>query len=119
MIRADSLLRSFPEINPKKIGLTGISWGGTIVSAVAGIDERFAFVIPVYGGGYIRQHEMTDAQYREYLMKWDPSAHLPFAKMPIFWVSGFNEPVFPLNMFSKSAESAGGTSTLCIRAFLP
>lgn len=119
VIRADSLLRSFPEINPKKIGLTGISWGGTIVSAVAGIDERFAFVIPVYGGGYIRQHEMTDAQYREYLMKWDPSAHLPFAKMPIFWVSGFNEPVFPLNMFSKSAENAGGTSTLCIRAFLP
>lgn len=47
VIRAHSLLRSFPEINPKKIGLTGISWGGTIVSTVAGVDDRFAFVIPV------------------------------------------------------------------------
>ncbi len=28
VIRANSLLCSFPEINPKKIGLTGISWGG-------------------------------------------------------------------------------------------
>lgn len=118
VVRANSLLRSFPEINPNKIGLTGISWGGTIVSAVAGVDARFAFVIPVYGGGYIRRHEMTDEQYRTYLAKWDPSAHLPYAKMPMLWVSGFNEPVFPLDMFSKSAATAGGTSTLCIRPFL-
>ena len=119
VIRANSLLRSFPEINQKKIGLTGISWGGTIVSTVAGVDPRFAFVVPVYGGGYIHKHEMTPDQYREYLAKWDPSAHLPYAKMPMLWVSGFNEPVFPLNLFSKSAETAGGTSTLCIRPFLP
>jgi len=119
VIRANSLLRSFPEINPEKIGLTGISWGGTIVSATAGVDPRFAFVIPVYGGGYIHKHEMTPEQYREYLAKWDPSAHLPYAKMPMLWVSGFNEPVFPLNLFSRSAETAKGTSTLCIRPFLP
>ena len=119
VIRANSLLRSFPEINPKKIGLTGISWGGTIVSAVAGIDPRFAFVIPVYGGGFIHKHDMTPEQYQTYLTKWDPSAHLPYAKMPMLWVNGVNENVFPLNMFSKSAETAGGTSTLCIRPFLP
>jgi len=119
VIRANSLLRSFPEINPKKIGLTGISWGGTIASAVAGVDSRLAFVIPVYGGGYIHKHDMTPEQYREYLAKWDPSAHLPYAKMPMLWVNGANENVFPLTTFSKSAETAGGTSTLCIRPFLP
>lgn len=119
VIRANSLLRSFPEINQKKIGLTGISWGGTIVSSVAGVDPRFAFVVPVYGGGFIHKHEMTPDQYLEYLAKWDPSAHLPYAKMPMLWVSGFNEPVFPLNGFSKSAETAAGTSHLCIRPFLP
>ena len=118
VIRANSLLRSLREINTKKIGLTGISWGGTIVSAVAGVDSRFAFVVPVYGGGYIHKHDMTPDQYREYLSKWDPSAHLPYAKMPMLWVSGFNEPVFPLDLFSKSAGRAGGTSILCIRPFL-
>ena len=119
VIRANSLLRSSPEINKEKIGLTGISWGGTVVSAVAGVDSRFAFVIPVYGGGYIHKHEMTPEQFREYNTKWDPSAHLPYAKMPMLWVSGFNEPVFPLNLFSKSSGTAGGTSILCIRPFLP
>ena len=119
VIRANSLLRSSPDINPKKIGLTGISWGGTIVSTVAGVDSRFAFVIPVYGGGFIHKHEMTAKQYREYLAKWDPSAHLPHAKMPMLWVNGVNEPVFPLDGFSKSAALAGGSSSLCVRPFLP
>ena len=116
---ANSLLRSFPEINKKKIGLTGISWGGTIVATVAGVDPRFAFVIPVYGCGYIRRHEMSDAQYKEYLAKWDPSAHLPYAKMPIFWVIGLNEPVFPLGDFCRSAALPKGPSVVLLRGFLP
>lgn len=119
VIRANSLLRSFREINKDKIGLTGISWGGTIVSTVAGVDSRFIFVIPVYGGGYIHKHDMTPAQYKEYLAKWDPSAHLPYAKMPMLWVNGAGEPVFPFDGFSKSAALTNGKSTLCIRPFLP
>ncbi|MBJ06760.1 MAG: hypothetical protein CMO40_06550 [Verrucomicrobiaceae bacterium] len=119
VIRANSLLRSSPQINPGKIGLTGISWGGTIVSTAAGVDPRFAFVIPVYGGGFIHRHEMTPDQYRDYLAKWDPSVHLPHAKMPMLWVNGVNEPVFPLDGFSRSSARAGGASSLCLRPFLP
>ena len=119
VIRAQSLLRSFPEINPKKIGLTGISWGGVIASTVAGVDPRFAFVVPVYGGAFIRKHEMNPEQYSDYCNKWDPSAHLPHAQMPMLWVSSFTEPVFPVNLFSKAAETAAGTSILCIRPWLP
>jgi dienelactone hydrolase len=118
VIRANSLLRSFPEINPKKIGLTGISWGGTIVSTVAGVDSRFAFVIPVYGCGFIHKHDMTPDQYREYLAKWDPSAHLPSAKMPMLWVTGVADPVFQVDIFAKSAKIAGGPSSMCLRPFL-
>jgi dienelactone hydrolase len=118
VIRANSLLRSYPEINPKKIGLTGISWWGTIVSTVAGVDSRFAFVVPVYGGGFIHKHDMTPEQYRIYNTKWDPSAYLPYAKMPMLWVSSFTEPVFPIDLFSKSATTAAGTSILCIRPWL-
>lgn len=118
VIRANSLLRSFPEINADKIGLTGISWGGTIASAVAGVDSRFVFVVPVYGGGYIHKHDMTPEQYAEYLAKWDPSAHLPHAKMPMLWVSSYSEPVFRVDLFSKSAATSGGQSLLCLRPWL-
>jgi len=127
VIRANSLLRSFPEINRDKIGLTGISWGGTIASTTAGVDDRFAFVIPVYGCGYIHESDndglnqwfppkhMTAKQFEDYRTKWDPSAHLPYAKMPMLWMTGFDDPVFQADIFARSAKSAGGLSTLCIR----
>jgi dienelactone hydrolase len=130
IIRANSLLRSFPEINPKKIGLNGISWGGTLVSAVAGIDSRFAFVIPVYGGGFIHESDnpglacwfpptnMTEAQFGDYRKKWDPSVHLPFAKMPMLWVTGVADPVFQIDIIAKSARTTAGPSSLCLRPFL-
>ncbi len=129
VIRANSLLRSFPEIDPNKIGLTGISWGGTIVSAVAGLDSRFAFVVPVYGCGFIHESDntgisdwcrkkMTSEHYRDYCTKWDPSIHLPHAKMPMLWMIGFDDPVFPINIFEHSACLAGGPVTRCYRGHM-
>jgi len=130
VIRAHSLLTTFPEINPKKIGLTGISWGGTVVSTVAGIDPRFAFVIPVYGAGFIHESDnpglaqwfppknMTAEQFRDYRTKWDPSAHLPHAKMPMLFVTSVADPVFQIDIFSKSMQAAGGSSTLSIRPWM-
>ena len=130
VIRANSLLRSFPEINPKKIGLTGISWGGTVVSTVAGVDARFAFVAPVYGGGFIHESDnpglaqwfppknMTDKQFQDYRTKWDPSAHLPHAKMPMLFVTSVADPVFQIDIFAKSAKAAGGPSILSLKPFM-
>ena len=130
VIRANSLLRTSKRVNNKKIGLTGISWGGTIVSAVAGLDSRFAFVVPVYGGGFIHESDnpglaqwfppknMTRSQLSEYRRKWDPSAHLPHAKMPILWVTSVADPVFQIDIFARSAQAAGGESTLCLRPWM-
>lgn len=130
VVRANSLLRAVREINKEKIGLTGISWGGTVASAVAGIDPRLAFVIPVYGGGYIHESDnpglaqwfppknMTPTQFRDYRTKWDPSAHLPHAKMPMLWVTSVADPVFQIDIFAKSAQAAAGPSTLCMRPWM-
>ena len=130
VIRANSLLRSFSEINPEKIGLTGISWGGTVASAVAGVDSRFAFAIPVYGGGFVHESDneglaqwfppknMTEAQFSDYRAKWDPSAHLPHAKMPMLWVTSVADPVFQIDIFAHSAQAAAGDSRLCMRPWM-
>ena len=56
-VLANSLIRSFPEIDAAKVGLMGISWGGVIASTAIGIDNRFAFAIPTYGCG-----SMADAE---------------------------------------------------------
>jgi pimeloyl-ACP methyl ester carboxylesterase len=118
VIRANSLLRSFPEINPNKIGIHGISWGGVITSAVMGLDPRFAFAIPVYGCGYLYNcgdenfkkyfNVMTDKEFHSYITKWDPSLYLPLSKIPSLWIKGTNDPWFPMDIWQKSLESVKG-----------
>ena len=125
VIRANSLLRSFPEINPDQVGVTGISWGGVIVSAVAGLDHRFAFAIPIYGCGFLHETDnedfgkffrvMTRNQLEAYRKKWDPSVYLPQANLPMLWLVGASDPAFPLGIWQRSALTAPGPHTLCIR----
>ncbi|MBP7636975.1 MAG: acetylxylan esterase, partial [Kiritimatiellae bacterium] len=48
-VRGHSLLRSLPEVDTSRIGVTGISWGGYLTCIAAAVDDRFAFAVPVYG----------------------------------------------------------------------
>ncbi|RBL89564.1 alpha/beta hydrolase family protein [Chitinophaga flava] len=122
VIRAHSLLSSFPEINQQKIGIHGISWGGVITSAVIGLDHRWAFAVPVYGCGFLyntsnpswRQffEAMTPKQLQAYKQKWDPSIYLPSSQVPTLWVTGTNDPAFPLDIWQQSALLGKGPRLL-------
>ncbi|MFD0714677.1 alpha/beta hydrolase family protein [Paenibacillus sp. GCM10027626] len=111
VVRAHSLLRTLPEVNPDKIGIVGISWGGILTGIVCGIDERFKFAIPVYGSGFVYESEsyFGDA-YRSwspdlqtaFIQLWEPSTYLRKAKLPMLWVNGDNDGHFPLTVFTKS-----------------
>ena len=49
--RAKAILATLPEINPRRIGITGISLGGITASLAAGVDGEFYRVAPVLAGG--------------------------------------------------------------------
>jgi hypothetical protein len=61
---------------------------------------------------------MTPEQFRDYRTKWDPSAHLPHAKMPMLFVTSVADPVFQIDIFAKSARAAGGPTILCVRPWM-
>ncbi len=67
---------------------------------------------------WFQPRNTTADQFRDYRTRWDPSAHLPYAKMPMPWVNSFSDGVFPVDAFSKSVQAAGGPSTLCLRPWL-
>lgn len=105
-ILANSLLRSFPEVDSERIGIMGISWGGVITSTVIGIDPRFAFAIPVYGCGSLatapNQYGKSLGSNALYQQVYDPALRLNRASVPTLWLSWAGESHFPLDAQQRS-----------------
>lgn len=79
-VLANLLLRSHAEVASQKGGLTGISWGGVIASAVIGIGPRLAFAGPACGCGHLfdaanQWGEALDGN-RLYREVWDPMVQM-------------------------------------------
>lgn len=114
VIMATSLLKSFPEVVDAKIGVTGISWGGILTNVITGVDDRFAFAIPVYGCGFLQETphyskmlgKLTKEQQVFYLNNWEPSLYVPLQKQPTLFVNGTNDFHFTMNSFTKTFEAS-------------
>ncbi len=126
VILAHSLLRSMPAVDPDRIGMTGISWGGYLTCIVSGLDNRFRFAAPVYGCGFLGEDSAWAAELKKlgargerWLAMWDPSRYLMDGKMPKLWVTGTNDFAYPMDSLQKSYRLAGGPRTLCIRLRMP
>jgi len=126
VILAHSLLRSMPEVDAGRIGITGISWGGFLTCIVSGLDDRFRFAAPVYGCGFLAEDsagapelKKLGAKGERWLAIWDPSHYLKEGKMPKLWVTGTNDFAYPMDSLQKSYRLAGGSSTVCIRPRMP
>jgi cephalosporin-C deacetylase-like acetyl esterase len=126
-IRAHSLIRSFPEVDPERTAVTGISWGGYLTAIVAGVDGRFKAAVPVYGCGFLHENSawlnhfarMTAQQRDQWVKLWDPSIYLPSVKMPILFINGTNDSAYPLDSYMKSYAAVPGTKQLRITVNMP
>lgn len=109
ILAAHSLLRAQPGVDPTRIGVTGISWGGFLTCLAAAHDPRFAFAAPVYGCGFLDQtvfskrlrEEAGDAVDR-WTALWDPSHHLAGVRVPMIWINGTNDGFFYPPAWQKS-----------------
>lgn len=127
VVLAHSLLRAMPDVDPDRIGLTGISWGGYLTCITAGVDDRFRLAVPVYGCGFLGDNSAWLTEFeklggdraKRWLSMWDPSAYLSGAKMPILWVTGTNDFAYPMDSLRKSYRLPEGERTLAITVRMP
>ena len=122
VILASSLLKSFPEVDAQSIGISGISWGGILTNVITGIDDRYAFAIPVYGCGFLQDTphyknllaDLTTEQQQFYLQNWEPSLYLPLQQQPSLFVNGTNDFHFTMNSFTKTYRASKNEKYLYI-----
>lgn len=126
VVLAHSLIRSFPEVNADKTGLTGVSWGGTLTSTVMGVDHRFKFAIPVYGCGFLPESDGHQGQaiepgrHTEVVNRYyDGSAYFENVTIPTLWVNGTNDKHFTMPSTQASSQAVSGPATLRYELEMP
>jgi len=123
---AHSLLRAQPPVDPDRIGVTGISWGGYLTCLIAGVDPRYKLAVPVYGCGFTNEHSFAGSvnglgpeKAARWMRWWDPSAYLADVKFPMLWVTGTNDFAYTFNALQKSYRLPQTPRTLAIRLRMP
>lgn len=127
IVLAHSLLRDLPAVDPDRVGVTGISWGGYLTCIAAGVDPRFRLAVPVYGCGFLaddsgwlpRFAALGPEREARWTAWWDPAAWLPRAGMPMLWVNGTNDFWYPPGSWQRSYRLPKGPRTLCLRVRMP
>ncbi|MCH2614479.1 MAG: acetylxylan esterase, partial [Opitutales bacterium] len=111
-ILAHSLIRSYPEVNPDKTGITGISRLGALTSTIMDMDNRFKFAIPVYGCGYLPNSDSRQGlaikpkKHTEIVNTYfDGSAYFQNVRIPTFWLNGTNDGAFAMLSNQRSAKA--------------
>ena len=111
VLRGHSLLASLPEVDRRRIGITGISWGGYLTCIVAGVDSRLKVAVPVYGCGFLHENSVWKDQAlaamepdaRQRWIQWfDPSQYLEGVACPILFLNGSNDFAYPMDSYRKS-----------------
>lgn len=124
VMRAHSLLRSFPEADAEHTAVTGISWGGYTTCLVASLDDRFKAAVPVYGCGFLHEGESVqkpsidklDPEHRALWVKeYDPGSLLPRCNVPIMFVNGTNDVHYVLDSYMKSYNAVPGEKHIRIQ----
>ncbi|NBO93678.1 MAG: alpha/beta fold hydrolase [Planctomycetia bacterium] len=128
VIRGHNLIRSLPDVDPDRIAVTGISWGGYLTCIVAGLDGRFRAAVPVYGCGFLQDNSvwktnrldpMPIIQRERWVRAFDPSSHLPSVRCPILFLNGTNDFAYPLDSYQKCFDLVPSDKTLAVRVRLP
>lgn len=118
VILAHSFIRSLPEVDEDRTGLTGNSWGGFLTLLTAAVDDRFKFAAPVYACGFFEECPgfcRKDADGEKWRDLFDPKHYIPQIKMPILWLAGTNDFAFDFGAHQKSMAATRSQSYKAIK----
>jgi cephalosporin-C deacetylase-like acetyl esterase len=108
------------EVDPDRIGMVGLSWGGVITLLTNGQDTRLKTAVNVFGAGYIPEgctwQDRFSAMTEDEIILWDsyidPKNFLKTQHAPILFITGTNDHCYYLPTFQKSYEETLGIKNI-------
>jgi len=113
-LKAHSFLRLQTQINPDKIGMIGVSWGGVLGAIAAALDPRLKFAVLNYGCGF---HDLAgpELSFHKYAREWwEPKHFLPQCQVPLLWINGTNDQNFAPGPWSRSVAAAPSSAAAAL-----
>ena len=105
-ILAHNIFLNDEKIDSNKIGIAGISWGSVITAIAIGYDPRYAFAIPIYGGGHLDFDisPKLPTVFRKPKVKelWSAADRFDKVGYPVLWKSWLYDTVFSTGANSLS-----------------
>ena len=96
--RALTLLAKQPRVDRERLGIFGISVGGTLCWSVAGSDSRVKTAVPIYGCGYNVDggrarwgFPALTAELALFQRVLSPEAHAPYITCPVLHLNATND----------------------------
>lgn len=104
------------EIDPQRIGMIGLSWGGVLTLLTNGQDKRLKAAVNVFGAGHIPEgctwedwfSSMSATDEALWDNNLDPKNFLATQHAPILFITGTNDHCYYLTTFQKSYLEAAG-----------
>ena len=121
--RALTLLARHPKVDPNRLGIFGISVGGSLTWMVAGTDPRVKAAVPIYGCGY--NYDRRNVRWgfpppNEDLITFQrilsPEAHAPLVSCPLLFLSATND---SHGLMERCYEAIGAARGPTFQSFTP
>ena len=118
VVKSHSYLRSLPQVDASRIGITGISWGGYLTCITTAVDKRFIAAVPVYGCGFLGEFQATVANApRAWLELFDPAMFLRSVDCPILFVNRPVDPPYHWSQWVRSSQLPKNAQRSCRLGF--
>ena len=123
VLRGHGLLAARLDVDPRRIAITGISWGGYLTCIIAGLDHELRAAVPVYGCGFLHENsywldpqfnKMSPERRQRWVEYFDPSRYLGAARCPMLFVNGTCDFAYPLDSYRKTYSLVRGPVALSV-----
>ncbi|MCE5279950.1 MAG: dienelactone hydrolase family protein [Planctomycetaceae bacterium] len=114
--RALTVLERQKEVDPNRIGIFGVSMGGTLTWTIAGTDPRVRAACAIYGVGWTTyptsMHEAdphaADVDKQIWRSTMEPEAYAPLVRCPVLYLDGSNDFYGKMDWAYQTLGRAGG-----------